>query len=168
MKGLIFKLLGGAVLLFFAWLAWGWYSIFGQKSFAGASLGEFCGPAYAAAGFELGYSDKLEKGGKMNSWMDSSVFCRLQTSPARALAFKEKLRAGHVPDPDRPPPAPGEDIFSCEFDNYGKEPRPKWWQGGGSPGASCYTVHESTTHPRGVNLVIFESEGLIFAERWHT
>lgn len=167
MIGLFFKILAGAAILFLAWVAWGWYSIFTPKNFSGGGLSEFCAPAYAAAGFETGYSDKLTDGGRMHSWMDSSVFCRLQTTPERARAFKEKLRAGHVPDPDRRPP-PGTDIFSCEFENYGKEPRPKWWQGGGSPGASCYSVHESTTYPRGVHLVIFENEGLIFAEKWHT
>lgn len=139
---------------------------FGPKDFSAMEIGEFCAPAYAAAGFELNYSDTIEKGGKTDQWMDSAAFCRLRTTPERARAFKEKLSAGHVPDPAEPPQYRERDIFSCEF--YNNKKRPKWWQGGDRPGAACYNFRESQTHPRGVDLVIFEEEGLIFAERWRT
>lgn len=138
---------------------------FAPSEFSAGELETFCAPAYRTAGFELGGSDSMDKGGKTDKWMDSSAFCRLSTTPERVRAFKDKLRAAHVPDPNLPEqPA---DIFSCEFYS-GAGKFPKWWQGGDKPGAACYSIDESKGSPRGVRLVIFEAEGMIFAEKWHS
>lgn len=168
MKGLL-SVLGKAGLVIAALIAVFaavvYNRFFAPGEFSPRELDELCAPAYEAAGFELSSLDSVDKGGKTDKWMDSSSYCRLSSAPDRVRSFKDKLRAAHVPDPNLP--AGGQaDIFSCEFYGPGGRKLPGWWQGGDRPGAACYSVDEPGGG-RGVRLVIFEAEGMVFAERWH-
>ena len=65
------------------------------------------------------------------------------------------------------------DEYTCpRYGQISKEKRPEWWPTGMLPGAEWFSVTElhegNTPHPHGMNYVISEPDGLVFAERWRS
>lgn len=147
LKWLSFK--RAVILVLLALMARGCYSVFGTKNLYGTDLQSACAPAFEEAGFKPQPGDKM-KGGRVDNWMDASTFCRLETSPERTRAFT--ARVGYP---------------SCQYYNA-KKRYPRWWRGGDRPGAVCFETSNNPNHPRGVRVVIFDWEGLVFVEKWHS
>ncbi|MCX5786571.1 MAG: hypothetical protein NTX59_12885 [Elusimicrobia bacterium] len=152
---------------------------FGPKEYSSAQVREMCGPVIGMEGFTLTDSDILEHGWNSGG-MDSATLCSMKTTPERVRTLKQAIQAkdgtvwsgwktavAHTPADCK-----GDEYACPRYGQMSAGKRPDWWPAGALPGAEWFSVTElhegNSPHPHGVNYVISEPDGLVFAERWRT
>ena len=151
---------------------------FSPKEYSPAQAREMCGSIIGGEGFTLTDPDVLEHGWNEGG-MDSATLCSMKTTPERVRALKQAIRmrngtvwSGWKTTVAHTPADCKGDEYDCP--RYGQRPgkkRPGWWPAGGLRGIEWFGItilREDGSHAHGVNYVISEPEGLVFAERWRT
>jgi hypothetical protein len=132
---------------------------------------ELCGRGYAAEGFEFPAQERPDRAWKPDKWMDSLTYCALKTSPESVAGFKTALLGLNGRSVDgqavtvahTPPDCKGDEFECLRYGQLTGDKTPGWWPGAGLPGLEWFSVDRGG---RGVDYVILEPEGLIFARIW--
>jgi hypothetical protein len=156
----------------------GVHRTFSSTEFKPAEVRQLCDSIIGVEGFQLTEADELDHAWKDHNWLDSKILCRMKTTPERVRALRTALLAkdgrvwsGWKTSVQHTAPDCTGDEYACpRYGEMTKEKRPDWWKTGGLLGPEWIGVtelHEGGGQ-HGVNYVISEAEGLVFAERWKT
>ena len=168
---LILIWIGGTLLTF--------HRTFSPTEYSPQQVRELCGPVMGVEGFQLTDADALDHAWQGDHWLDASLFCRMKTTPERVRALKAAIfgRQGAVWSGWKTevlytaPDCQGDEYTCLHYGEMSKQKRPDWWKTEGLPQREWFSVtetHAQGANTHGVNYVISEPEGLVFAERWRT
>lgn len=172
------RLLGGAAALAVAWFAHGVYKMLSPSEYTSGPMIEECRRVFGESGVTVREPDDVDLAWQSDHWMDSTLRCRMRTTPERVALFTSAImlsngesrqgvrttvrytRAGCIGDQ-----------YACpRYGEIGARRLPDWWDVSVRDAEWFSMTQEggSGSNVHGVNFAASESGGFVFAERWRT